>query len=258
MKKIARYLIFSATLISCLYIGICVLLFLQQRSFIYHPTPLLADDTVPKIHFQNDNADLVVSTHENTGSQAVLYFGGNAEFASSALPQLTDTFPDAAVYALHYRGYSGSHGEPTEKNIVSDGLALFDLIYKSHKSVTIVGRSLGSGVAIQVASLRPASRLVLVTPFNSILELGQQRFPLFPINLILQDKYESWKYAPKISIPTTVIAAKDDVIIPLSSTQKLVPYFKPGIASLIVINGVGHNDISSHPQYVPALTGILK
>lgn len=242
----------------CVYIAMCAFLFFNQRSFLYHPTPVLATNAPPIITFQNDDANLVVSTHQHTSSQAVLYFGGNGEFVSTALPQLIATFPNAAVYALHYRGYSGSTGTPTEKNIIADGLTLFDLIYKKHKEVTIIGRSLGSGVAIQVASLRPASRLVLVTPFDSILEIAKERFKYVPISWLLEDKYESSKFAPHISIPTTIIAAEHDVVIPMSSTQRLAPHFKTGIASFIVIPGVGHNNISNHPQYMPALLDTLK
>jgi pimeloyl-ACP methyl ester carboxylesterase len=196
-----------------------------------------------------------VSTHREPGSTAVLYFGGNGEDVSQTLPLLARAFPRAAIYALHYRGYSGSTGTPTEKHLVADGVALFGMIYQEHHDITVIGRSLGSGVAIQVASLRPASRLVLVTPYNSIAELAAQRFSYVPVKWLLTDKYESGQFAPRISVPTTIIAAQRDGVIPMASTLSLLSHFRPGVATITVIRNAGHNDISERPEYVPALLG---
>jgi len=214
------------------------------------------DAVAQTMNFQRDGVDLVVSIHSDAESRAVLYFGGNGEDVSQSLPLLVGAFPHTAIYALHYRGYSGSTGKPTEENLVADGMALFDAIHEEHRDVTVIGRSLGSGIAIHVASLRPASRLVLVTPYNSILELAAERFKFLPISLLLRDKYESWQFAPRISVPTTVIAAEHDGVIPMASTQRLLAHFKTGIVSFRVIRDAGHNDISEHPEYVPALRNI--
>lgn len=253
MKRVVRSIVWLFAIALCAYVAVCALLFLLQRSFIYHPTPASANASAQTMSFQRESADLVVSIHPDARSSAVLYFGGNGEDVSQSLPLLVDAFPDTAVYALHYRGYSGSTGNATEKNLVADGIALFDAIHKEHKDVTVIGRSLGSGIAIHVASLRPASRLVLVTPYNSIVELAAERFKFLPINLLLQDKYESWRFAPRISVPTTVIAAENDRVIPMASTRRLLAHFRAGIVSFIVIRDAGHNDISDHPEYLPAM-----
>lgn len=252
-KYVARCLVWLLAVALCAYMVVCALLFFLQRSFIYHPTPASVAAAAQTMRFQGEGADLVVSTHSDPGSHAVLYFGGNGEDVSQSLPLLVAAFPHTAIYALHYRGYSGSTGKATEKNLVADGMALFDDIHKEHGDVTVIGRSLGSGIAIHVASLRQASRLVLVTPYNSILELAAERFRFLPISLLLQDKYESWRYAPRISVPTTVIAADQDGVIPMASTQRLLTHFKTGLVSFIVIRDAGHNDISDHSEYVPAL-----
>ena len=239
----------------CSYGAVCALLFVVQGSLLYYPTRPLPNDTTPKIALHRDGAELLISTRQNTGAQAILYFGGNGEDVTRSLPLLARAFPNAAIYALHYRSYSGSTGKPTEENLVEDGNALFDLVYRKHSLVTAIGRSLGSGIAIQVASQRPVARLVLVSPYNSILELAQQRFPFLPLNWLLRDRYESWRYASLISAPTTVIAAENDDVIPMSSTERLVTHFRAGVASFKTIRNTGHNDISSRPEYVHALRG---
>jgi pimeloyl-ACP methyl ester carboxylesterase len=73
-----------------------------------------------------------------------------------------------------------------------------------------VGRSLGSSLAIQVAAEEPVSRLVLITPFESILSIAKRTAPFLPMSLLLRDKYESWRYAPRVTCPTLVIAASHD------------------------------------------------
>jgi uncharacterized protein len=255
MKPIAKYIALPIALAICAYIGFCALLFWSQSSFLYHPMPARPGDTGTITSFEGDGARLLVSTHPKPGNIAVLYFGGNGEDVSQSLPLLVRVFPHAAIYALHYRGYSGSTGTPTEKHLVADGVALFGRIYQEHRDVTVIGRSLGSGVAIQVASLRPATRLVLVTPYNSIAELAAQRFSYVPIKWLLKDKYESGQFAPRISVPTTIIAAQRDGVIPMASTLSLFSHFKPGVATFTVIRNAGHNDISEHPEYGPALLG---
>jgi pimeloyl-ACP methyl ester carboxylesterase len=256
MKRVAIFIGLPVALLLCVYVGFCAVLFWSQDSFLYHPVPARPGDTGTAISFEADGAKLLVSTHAGSGDTAVLYFGGNGEDVTQSLPRLASAFPHAAIYALHYRGYGGSTGTPSEKHLVADGLLLFNAIYQEHRDITVIGRSLGSGVAIQVASLRPAARLVLVTPYNSIAELAAQQFKYLPIKWLLRDKYESWQFAPRIGVPTTIIAAERDRVIPMDSTLRLLSHFRPGIATISVIRNAGHNDISEYPEYVPALLGI--
>src|SRR5690606_2752171 len=119
-------------------------------------------------------------------SRAVLYFGGNAEDVSRSIALLSRAFPGAAIYAIHYRSYGGSSGTPSESSLVADAMGLFNRVAETHPLITIVGRSLGTGIAIQVAASRQIERLVLVTPFNSMAELAAEHFKLFPVQLILR------------------------------------------------------------------------
>ncbi|MNT65583.1 Alpha/beta hydrolase family protein [compost metagenome] len=91
---------------------------------------------------------------------------------------------------------------------------------------------------------------MLVTPYNSILELAQRQFPIFPVRWMLHDKFESWRYAPSIAVPILVIAAGHDEVIPRWSTEKLIRQFRPGVARVEVIAGTGHNDIGESPEYL--------
>lgn len=235
------------------YVAACIALFLGQRSMIYYP-PAQAALAAPLVStLEAPGAVLRVSERPLAGRQAVIYFGGNAEDVSTSLPLLAQAFPRHALYLLHYRGYAGSTGNPTEADLVADALLLFDRVAAYHPEIVVVGRSLGSGVALQLASRRPVHRLVLVTPYDSILELAGRQFPWVPVRWLLKDRYESGLYAAKIEVPTVVLAAENDEVIPAWSTQRLVSRFAPGVASVRVIPGAGHNTISASPAYVAAL-----
>jgi pimeloyl-ACP methyl ester carboxylesterase len=237
------------------YGAACLALFLMQRSFLYFP-PRVAAFQAPQVSTLTvPGAVLKVSERPHAGKRAVIYLGGNGEDVSASLPLLDAAFPDHALYLLHYRGYSGSSGKPSEKALVADSLLLFDRVLATHPEVVLVGRSLGTGVAVQVASRRPVRRLVLVTPYDSIAELAARQFPYFPVRWLLQDTYDSGKYAPGVKAPTLLIAAEHDEIIPARSTEQLLSRFAPGVASMKVVAGAGHNSISDSPAYIPFLQG---
>ncbi|SDO20806.1 alpha/beta hydrolase [Polaromonas sp. JS666] len=248
--------IFVAVLLLA-YLALCAALYVYQRSLIYFPQPKSWGGPATTQQLQVKDAELVLTARQSTGPKAIVYFGGNAEDVSANLPSFSEAFPGHAIYLLHYRGYGGSSGSPSEAALQSDALALFDHIGKTHAEVTVVGRSLGSGVAVWVASQRPVARLILVTPYNSIQELAAQRFPWFPISWLLVDKFESWKYAPQVTAPTLLIAAGQDEVIPAASTEKLYAQFKKGTAALKVLPGTSHNTVSQHPQYLPLFQSML-
>ena len=237
------------------YLGLCALLFAFQRSLIYFPQPRTQSIGLHTMTLQVDEARVLVTARQRSGPDAIIYFGGNAEDVSYSLPTLTAAFPDHAMYLMHYRGYGGSSGSPSEAALFADALELFDKVSTQHQNFVVVGRSLGSGVSLYLASLRPVARLILITPFHSIQALAAQQFPFFPVRWLLRDKFESWKYAEQVSVPTLIVAAERDEVIPLASTEALYKHFRPGIASLKVISGTSHNTISEHPQYIRLIQG---
>ncbi len=248
-----KSLAIAAAAILAIYLGICGLLYGSQRAYLYFPVPRRAE--VPSFVMTSGDADVVVSTNGVDSPQAVLYFGGNAEDVSQAVALLATAFQGRAIYAMHYRGYGGSTGSPSEHALVADAGRLFDQVATNHQGIVVVGRSLGSGIALQVAAARRAERLVLVTPYASIAELAAAQFPLFPVGLLLQDRYESWRYAPRIKVPTTVIVADRDEVIPNASSRRLAERFAPGIATVVNFPDAGHNDVSDAPGYPAALAG---
>ena len=234
---------------------LAIWIFFSQRSLIYFPQPR-ANQTLTLIsRFRPTLGRAGVVAVQPTVQNAVIYFGGNAEDVSLDLPGFAAAFPNDAIYLLHYPGYGGSAGHPTEKSILAAAFALFDTVHAQHANVILIGRSLGTGVAIHVASQRPVTRLVLVTPYDSLVDVAEAHYPFLPNRLLMVDKYDSWKYAPQVTAPVKIIAAGDDEVIPRTSTERLRTRFTKTAVTYVVVPGVGHNSISDNPDYLRLLSG---
>ena len=235
------------------YLGFCVALYTLQRSFQYFPTPRRLGPTQLAGTFQSGDTLLQLTVRPHAGPGAVLYFGGNGEDVSSSVAPLMAAFPEREIVMLHYRGYGGSAGRPTETDIAADAAGLFDKVHAQHPDVIVIGRSLGTGVAARLASTRPVARLVLVTPYDSLLGIAQRQFPMFPVRWLLVDKYESWRYASGIKVPVLILRAENDEVIPAASTELLRLRFPAGQVDYVVVPGASHNTIGDAPLYVRSL-----
>jgi pimeloyl-ACP methyl ester carboxylesterase len=249
-----RTMLSAVAVAALVYIGLCAAVFLFQRSLMYFPTPPSAPQRgAGALALPVDGARVVVTSLNRHLPDAVVYFGGNAEDVNYSLPDLASAFPDHGIYLMQYRGYGESTGKPSEPALAADALALYDTIRPHHRSIMVVGRSIGAGIALRLASARPVERLVLVTPFDSAADVAARHYPFVPARLLLRDKYESAPYASAVTVPTTLIVAERDEIVPRSSVERLLARFPKGIATLAVVPGTGHNTISASPQYLPLL-----
>lgn len=244
-------------LLFSLYMLIVGYLYFAQQSFIYFPQYTRPASIPTNFELKHDGLLLKGWVQNEEADDAIIYFGGNGEGIEHNLPQFRNLFADKAVYMLSYRGYGNSEGEPSEAGIYSDALALYDKVSAKHGSISIIGRSLGSAVATYVAVHRATDRLVLITPFASLGKLARQRLPLFPVELLLKDKYASAARAGEIKARTLIIYAGNDKVVPEDSTKELITGFAGDQIKVKKINGAGHNSISEYAEYENGLQGFL-
>ena len=255
MRSVARVFIIMVVSAVILFAVVCGALFAFQRSLIYYPQPRSNPEGSILMTLPVGTATIHVSTRPHVGPAALIYFGGNAEDVSQDIPDLANAFPDRAIYALHYPGYGGSSGSPSQKAIFAASLALFDRVHAEHQNVVVVGRSLGSGVAVWIASQRPIARIILVTPFDSLADVASEQYRFVPVRWLLRDKFESWRYAPAVTAQTRIIVAENDELVPRFSSDRLRSRFQEGLVSYIVVPEVGHNTIQDSPGYWALLNG---
>jgi len=245
-----------AVLAAVVYGGICLSMYLGQRREIYHPEGTWRVQQAPDFELMNDGVRLRGWVMNPGRAKALLYFGGNGERIEDLRQTLADWFPDRTIYLLPYRGYAVSEGRPSEVALVSDATALFDLVAKTHSQVSVIGRSLGSGVAVQLAARRPVERLVLVTPFDSLVRVAAGYFPWLPVNSLMRDRFESWRYANDIACAVLVIQAQDDEVIPAARTVALAQAFRRR-PEVQVVADAGHNTVQDHADYRVSLERFL-
>ena len=242
----------AAAAVLC-YLGLCAALFAFQRSLIYLPQPCPQAAVAGAVSLPVDGAEILVTVRERAGAPAVIYFGGNAEIVPRAVPELAAAFPDSALYLPHYRGYCGSTGSPSEEALLADALAVYDMVRRRHDSIVVIGRSLGSAVAVHLAGSRPVTGLVLITPFDSLAAVAARHYPFFPVRLLLRDRFDSRPRAAQVAAPTLILAAEHDEIVPRGSTENLHAAFRPGLSRLVVVPETGHNTVPMLPEFAGLL-----
>ena len=239
-----------------MYVLLGAYLYVQQRSFIYFPTPISASGLAQQV-FVNKGVEINASVLNARQAHAIMYFGGNAENVDLNATKFLEWFPEYTILLVKYRGYGGSSGEPSEKGLYSDALHIYDeLRRKGYSNISVMGRSLGSGVATYLATHREIEKLVLITPFDSIERIAQSQYPIYPINVLLKDKYDSYSRAENISANTLIVSAENDAIIPMSHTERLASGFTIDV-KFEVIDDANHNNISEFPRYQKILSDFL-
>jgi len=230
------------------YLSFGLFLFIAQDNFLYFPTPKTNNNYKQKIFINEDES--IYTTVLNSGNKkAIIYFGGNAEDVDNNANIFTKIFKNHTVYLVKYRGYGNSTGKPREQNLYSDALYIYDSIKFKYKDISIIGRSLGSGIATLLASKREINKLTLITPFDSIKNIAQKQIPFYPISLLLRDKYDSISRVHLIKAPTLILTAQNDKIIDKSYSDNLANKFLPSQLTMKIINNEDHNSILYNTKY---------
>ncbi len=241
-------LLYFLILLPVLYLLGGAYLYFRQGAFLYHPMSQ-TQQKYPNISMKNDGETINIIVLNEGQSKAILYFGGNAESMSESADYIAAQFPKFTVYLMDYRGYGRSSGVSSEKAYYSDALKLYDMVKKNHTDISVGGRSLGSAVAVYLASQRDVAKLALITPFDSIVNVAQARYPFYPVSFLLRDTFDVVDRVKEISAPTFIVFAQQDQVIPRIRTEKLIEAFPKTQLKIDMIKNRGHADISSDERY---------
>jgi dipeptidyl aminopeptidase/acylaminoacyl peptidase len=271
IKPSRRALASAASLAAVAWTTFAAAIALGQKRLLFNPTSRREVDR-PRSEVHRTRSVVLRGTdgtrlsgwfltpRQSTPMSAVIYFGGRSEEVSWVVRDAGRMFPHSAVLALNYRGYGESHGEPGELQMIADGEFLFDWLaersYIDNTRIALVGRSLGSGVAVQVATRRPTAGVVLLTPYDSILAIARRRFRTVPITWILRDRFESVKHALLLTSPVFVLRAESDTVVPASHTDLLVKSLATVVADM-TIPGSNHGTLPYLPAAQEAIATIL-
>lgn len=251
------------------YLTITAILFFTQSYFIFFPQEIsgnqhsfLKQFKSNEISLDHDGISLhgwFIQNETNPENPLIIYYGGNAEEVSMNLYDL-DKFGDHSLLFMNYRGYGKSEGRPGQDALFSDALFIFDHISKKYhippEKIILKGRSLGSAVAIHVAGQRKVKAVLLVTPFDNMVNVAKKHYPIFPIKHLLRHPFYSDRIANKITCPMLAIIGEQDQIIPNERSLALVEQWG-GESDHVIIKGAGHNTISLTSEYWIAIHQFL-
>ncbi|MCC7461973.1 MAG: alpha/beta fold hydrolase [Gammaproteobacteria bacterium] len=248
-----------------LYVALCLYAYTRQRALLYHPTPAVQRDDLASLYVESDGVRVQVwvagARAGDPAAAALVYFGGNAEDTAGSIDTLAAALPGRVLYLVNYRNYGGSSGTPTERGLLADSEAVYDTVRARHPAgrIAVMGRSLGAGVAVHLAAVRSVDRLVLVTPYDSMVAVAREHFGWLPVSLLVRDGYDARAtvLGGRVRAPTLIVIAVDDEVVPARRGEALAAAFPGGQASVLRIAGATHNSIDLFPQYLETVGRFL-
>lgn len=239
------------------YFGGLAALFFAQRSFLF-PIPQTvrtAPGTAgfPEVEehlLATDDGEKVIVWHvpAKPGHPVVLYFHGNGDFLAGFFSRFRDIIADGTgVFALSYRGYAGSSGQPSEQGLLRDAAAAYAFTTARYGADKIVawGFSLGTGVAVALAAEQPVGRLILEAPYTSLADIAASKFPVFPVRMVMKDPFRSDQRMARVTAPLLIMHGARDATIPIVFGERLFALAREP-KQLVRFSQGGHNDLDDY------------
>lgn len=248
-------------LLSCLgaYVAMLAALFLRQRALLF-PAPLQGRSPVRSdlVRFEGGVA---LYRPAPTGAPTVVHLHANAEQVAD-LEWMDAIYAEAGVglFAPEYPGYGhlSGQGTPTEATLFAAAeRAMHHLrsLGVPNEQTVIVGQSLGTGVAIYLASRGFGARLILLSPYTSIADVVSRALPFVP-TCLLRDRFDSSALAPGIKLPVLIVHGRRDNMVRFELGQRLAAQLSESI--LVAVDTAGHGDLWDHPQAVERITAFAR
>lgn len=262
MLYYALFIVFSC------YLMVCLGLYFFQEKVIFFPESLPNDYLFRFVHPFEENyikVDQKTKLHSllfkaENARGCVLYHHGNSRNLVDWASNYTDFIKNGYdVLFYDYRGYGKSAGKVvSEKQLVSDAVKVHEWLCKRYPPSKIIqyGRSLGSGIATQIARHETGAKLILETPYYSILDMAKISFKVLPIKFILKYHFLTNHWLKNVQVPVYLIHGTNDKLIKTTNSERLhreVPSSK-----LFIIKGGSHNNLPGFARYQELLHEILK
>jgi uncharacterized protein len=215
------------------YLGAIAVLFFKQREMLF-PIPTI-ERTAPEAAGFGEAEEHTLSTADGEkvilwhvparpGHPVILYFPGNGDFLAGRISRFRAMTSDGTgLVALSYRGYAGSSGSPSEHGILQDAAAAYGFIAARYAPDRIVvwGFSLGTGVAVALASEHPVDKLILEAPYTSTADIAGSLLRVVPVRWLMRDQFRSDERIARVTAPLLVMHGTDDFVISIRFGERL-------------------------------------
>lgn len=242
-------------------------LYFTQRSLLYFPDtnrygPGAAGlDDMTDVRFETPDGLTISGWYKKAppGRPTFLYFhgngGNNLNHSVNARPMIEAGY---GVLLLEYRGYGGNPGSPTEEGLYQDGRGALNFLKTqgvADRDIILFGYSLGTGVAIKMASEISAKTLILQAPYTSIAGVAQSHYWYMPVKWLIKDQFAAGDLIGEIRTPMLFMLGTADTVIPPKFTYGLFELAGEP-KTLEVFEGLGHNDLGD-PEVLAAVFKFL-
>lgn len=246
------------------YAGAMIWLVTNETRLVFEPGATLGDRR-PAEPLQVDGNTWLMRTATSSETHPwVVFLHGNASTIASRMNILHyERLRELGLNVIvrEYRGYGGVPGVPTESGMFEDAISAY-VYLRQHEHVdpqriVIYGWSLGSAVAVTLAASVEESAVILEGAPASVVEIGQQRYPLFPIRLLIRNPFESIRRIERIGSPVLFLHSPEDTVIPIAEGRRLFEAAPPP-KQFVEVSG-GHVYASEKdPRFFPAIQSFLR
>ncbi|GLR87805.1 alpha/beta hydrolase [Bradyrhizobium iriomotense] len=250
------FLKWIAIVVAAGYLAGLVVLYVRQRDMLFPIPPV--GRTLPDAAGLSEAEEHVLTTSDGEkviiwhvpakpGRPVILYFPGNGDFLAGLAGRFKAvTAGGTGLVALSYRGYAGSSGAPSEEGILRDAAAAYAFTTARYAAQRIVvwGFSLGTGVAVAVASEQPVGKLILEAPYTSTVDVAASAFPFVPVRLLMRDQFRSDERIARVTAPLLLMHGTEDPVIPIAFGERLFALAHQP-KQLVRVPGGGHDNLDS-------------
>ena len=252
--------------VSALFLGLMLLLFVFQEKMVFFPGSRLGD-TPGTIGLGYEDVYLVtdddIKIHgwyvpHPDAKATLLFFHGNAGNVSHRLESIS-IFHDIglSVFIIDYRGYGNSDGRPSEHGTYRDAMAAWDYLVDERRlrpdEIIVFGRSLGGAVAASLAAKVTPAAVILESTFTSVKELGKHYYPYLPVSWIARIHYPVDEYIALFNCPVLVIHSHQDEVVPASHGRLLFEYAREPKMFLPITGDHNNGFLLSRDAYVKGI-----
>lgn len=270
--RIDRIVIYLLSVIAIVFVALLGLLYRNQDKLIFFPE-VLPEDYRFAFPFPFEEVSLELEDGNKIYSLffpaigpskgTVLYFHGNAGSLRTWGGIVQDFAPKGwDLLMTDYRGYGKSRSRITEKGMYEDAVRWFSYLKdgkgKSPDEIVVYGRSIGTGVAVELGSRVKPRHVILETPYTSMPDLAHEFYPFVP-GWFLSYSLDSERKIGEVVSPITIFHGTEDEIVPFRQGRRLYEAGKTkGVEiEFIEIEGGSHNDLSFFPDYQRGLNRVL-
>ncbi len=232
-KRILKYTEILTLILVAIYLSAAGYLYINQRNIMYLPT---ADMKHPSFYGLSGTKEIKIKTDDNVkitlwykpatyGEKTLVYFQGNNGNLSYRTDKIKSFINHGfGIMAVSYRGYGNSEGKPSEEGLYKDARSSIDYLIKHNINVSnlvFYGESLGSGIAVQMGTEYSAHAVILESPYTSVTDVAQERYPIIPVKTLIKDHFDSKSKIKNVKAPILIMHGYKDTVVPIAQGKSL-------------------------------------